>query len=246
METVLNLSYKPVYNLFFKTFYKEIAHFFTDFSFLITKMRCSLKTTTSSGTFTIVNTRLSRCEAKKYCKERNQILAPITNDVDKTAILDLIDPRCAIHRGDKHYHIGLEVTACGDTQERTFSNGVAYDKAVHGHLYDDLDLLERYKKCPMAYMWYYTPKKLIIGREEGCGIAKYRFICLDQSTATSSPISQEKSDLFQFSSSQALVAVGVVFAVVGCFAVTTTKMYRRNKFLEEKVEALEDLKDLNK
>ena len=189
-------------------------------------MPCSFSTTTSSGTFTITNKEMTRCEAKKYCRERNQILAPITTQEDKDAILNLIDPSCQIHKGDKFYHIGLEVTPCGKTQERIFSNGIVYDKDIHGKLYDDLSKPE--DKCPDAYLMYYDDNPFTIGTLPNCYQQYQRVICLDETTATASPFSQEKTSLVHNNSTQVFLTVGRMFcAIIGIIGFATAQIYKR-------------------
>ena len=194
-------------------------------------MACSMSTTTSSGTFTIIHDEMTRCEAKKYCRERGQILAPVTNQEDKDAILKLIDPEhCQVHRGDLFYHIGLEVTPCGKTQDRVFSNGVIYDHSVHGKLYDDLS--PPTEICPDAYLDYETPNPFTIGSLPMCHPQRQRFICLDQSTAAASPVTQAKSKSVQLAVETCAALGMLVCTVIGVLAFTTAKFYKRTKLLE--------------
>ena len=203
-------------------------------------MDCGYSVKTSSGTFTVYNQLLDKCAATKFCKKKGHILAPIVNDEDKTAIIKLIDPNCDIHKGVRHYHIGLDITPCGGGQDRVFSNGVIYDKNVHGHLYDDTFITAQ-EKCPLAYMHYlFTTNYLLIGYKNNCEPEPMKVICLDQSTATASGISQKKTENFEVSPTQALVGMGGIFIAFGCLAIATLKFYKQSKMLKTELNALND------
>ena len=196
-------------------------------------MACSMSTTTSSGTFTVVNKEMTRCEAKKYCREKGQILAPVTNQEDKDAILKLIGAKhCKIDRGNMFYHIGLDVTPCGETQERIFSNGVFYDRSVHGKLYDDMSPPSEI--CPDAYLDYEDSNPFTIGSLPRCHPQRQKFICLDQSTAAASPVTQEKSKSVQL----AAETCAVLGMLIGVLVFSTAKFYKRTKDLEKELRAV--------
>ena len=196
-------------------------------------MDCKYSTTTASGTFTVYNQMLHKCTATKFCKEKGHILAPITTLEDKEALTKLLHPDCDIHKGVRHYHIGLDITPCGETQDRVFSNGVIYDKNVHGHLYDDFNTPKT--TCPLAYIHYlYYTNRLVIGAKNGCRQQPMKVICLDQSTATAQPI-VKNDDYLKLSQTQTLVAVGGVFFVVGCLVLAVAKLYRQNKVLKKEL-----------
>ena len=76
-------------------------------------MPCSNKVTTASGTFTAYNDLMTHCRAKKFCKEKGQILAPVTNQKDVDALKKMLDHSCPMHYGVYNYHIGLDVNQCG-------------------------------------------------------------------------------------------------------------------------------------
>ena len=201
-------------------------------------MSCKYSTTTSSGTFTVYNQFLDKCAAKKFCQKKGHILAPIVNDEDKAAITKLLDPYCAIHRGVRYYHIGLDITPCGNTQDRVFTNGVIYDKSVHGHLYID-EYITPKTKCPLAYMHYiWGDNRLVLGTKNNCGPEPMKILCLDQSTATASAIKHNETENFIVSPVQALIAFGGVFIVVGCLALATLKFYRQSKMLKKELNTL--------
>ena len=201
-------------------------------------MSCSYSIKTSSGTFTAYNQLLDRCSATKFCKNKGHILAPIVNDEDKAAITKLLNPDCEIHQGSRFWHLGLDITPCGDTQDRVFTNGQKYDKSVHGHLYVDYNTPET--KCPLAYMHYlYYTNRLYIGTKAACKQQKMKFLCLDQSTATAQPIVQN-DDYLKLSLNQTLVGVGGFFIVFGCMALAVTKYYIQTKVLKKELNTLSE------
>ena len=197
-------------------------------------MPCSNKVTTASGTFTAYNSQMSRCEAKKFCEKKNHILAPITNKADKDAVLKMLNPEeCPMHGGKLTYHIGLDVSYCGESQERVFSNGVKYDDKIHGPLYTDASLPS--DKCPFAYLVSVTNMNLVIGIKPGCNIQKTKVLCLDQTTAAASPLVQKKDDFYKFSSTNILIGVGAICTVFGCLVIATVKVYRYVRYLEKEL-----------
>ena len=198
-------------------------------------MPCTNTTTTASGTFTVYNKELTKCEAKRFCREKGHILAPITTQQDKDAVYKLLDPRCKEHQGFKFYHLGLDITPCGDTQDRVFTNGVKYDKDIHGSLYIDFNTPQ--SKCPLAYIQYNSDTPFVIGHKPGCYPQKLKFLCLDQSTAAASPITQSKVGSFTVNANQIILAAGGVLVAFGCFAFATAKFYRENKLLKKELNS---------
>ena len=59
-------------------------------------MSCKTSITTSSGTFSFSEKVMSRCEAKKYCRDKDAILAPITTQEDKDAVKKMLDSDCSL------------------------------------------------------------------------------------------------------------------------------------------------------
>ena len=196
-------------------------------------MSCIKSITTSSGTFSFSEKEMTRCEAKKYCRDKGQILAPIMTQEDKDAVLEMLDPNCVDYFSETFYHIGLDVYPCGDKQYRVFTNGVEYKKDVHGHIYDDFSNVD--DKCPFAYVDSTDENPVTIGAKPNCYPQKQRALCLDQSTASASEITQNEADHYKVSSTQAVVAIGgFFFVVVGCLFVIVklykSKNYWKNKF----------------
>ena len=198
------------------------------------EMPCSNKVKTASGTFTAYNDVMSHCKAKSFCEKKSQILAPVTNQNDLDALVEMLDHSCPQHWGENNYHIGLDVNQCGVSEDRVFTNGVKYDKAIHGNLYDDYS--EADVECPLAWMDCISPMPLMIDNKPNCYPEKMRVICLDQSTATASPVVQENSDSFEVT--QSLSAIGGVCVVVGSIAFAAV-MYKRNKDLKQKLYDLQ-------
>ena len=198
-------------------------------------MDCGFSTTTSSGTFTAYNKKLTKCEAKKFCRDKGHILAPITTQEDKTAVLKLLDTRCDEHKGGEFYLVGLDITPCGESQDRTFSNGLNYVESVHGKLYEDYNTPDT--KCPTAVANSIV-KTLEIGMEPHCISQRMRFLCLDQSTAVASPIAKEDGQYIKLSITQATIAAGGIFVAFMCLSVATAKFYRQKTKLEK--EALKN------
>ena len=198
-------------------------------------MSCTKSITTSSGTFSYSDTTMTRCEAKKYCRDEGKILAPITTQEDKDAVMKLLDYKCSkFHM----YHIGLDVHHCGSQQERVFTNGITYDSKTHGKLYDDLG--EPKDKCPETFLMYFSSNPLkISANDPNCWPSHYRALCLDQTTAVSSPISQDNSEFVKLNLTQSLAMFGGIFcAFVGVFGFAI-KMYKRSKHFETKLYELE-------
>ena len=197
------------------------------------KMSCPKSVTTSSGTFSFSEKQMTRCEAKKYCRERGQILAPITTQEDKDAVLTMFNDKCFNHYSESFYHIGLDVFPCGDTQERVFTNGVKYDAIIHGHLYADYGKPDH--KCPQSYLkslsLIRTP--FIIGTKPNCFPQKHRALCLDQSTATASAVTKKKTENFEVSPTKVLVGTGGIFIVFIGSILLVVKLYKSKEKLRK-------------
>ena len=194
-------------------------------------MSCPKKVTTSSGIFSFSERQMTRCEAKKYCRKRGQILAPITTQEDKDAVLTMFKDKCFNNYSESFYHIGLDVFPCGATQERLFTNGDKYDASLHGHLYDDLG--EAGDKCPQSYLASLSYNPFTIGTKRNCYPQEHRALCLDQSTATASGITQKEANLFKVSTTQALIGIGGGFMVVFGSIIFSVKMYKSKEKLRK-------------
>ena len=145
---------------------------------------CTTVVNTASGEFTFHSEVMSRCEAKKFCKKQGGILAPVTNRQDLNALKEAAYNRnkeCPFHYGVHQYNVGLDITPCGyKKQDRWFTNGVEWDKKVHGPLYEETDTSLVYP-CTYAGFFPYTGddgKMVIALRGDHCDEVPFRFICL--------------------------------------------------------------------
>ena len=193
-------------------------------------MPCSNTTTTSSGTFTVYQKEMTKCEAKQFCRDKGHILAPITTMEDRDAVHKMLDWNCVEHQGSFVYHLGLDITPCGKKQDRVFSNGLQFDEKVHGKLYKDFTTPD--SKCPLAYLRWYADEPFVIGHEPQCHPQTLKFLCLDRSNAVASQIMRSDDKNIKISTTQALVAVLGVFAIFGGLI---GKIYIQKKVLEKQV-----------
>ena len=165
-----------------KQLFIKIYHFL-DFCFNMNP-KCATEVNTPSGRFTFHKDRMSVCEAKKFCAQRGEILAPITNQADfdalHKAVVEGNNPSCPFHYMDiMLYSIGLDITPCGKgKQDRIFTNGVAWDNDVHGKLYYDYG---GNKNCLFAVMDnQYISKPAIYSYGSECYQTTQRVICLKE------------------------------------------------------------------
>ena len=146
--------------------------------------KCTTVVNTASGEFTFHSEVMSRCEAKKFCKKEGGILAPVTNREDLNALKEAAynkNKDCPFHYGVHQYNVGLDITPCGyKKQDRWFTNGVKWDKKVHGPLYEETDTSLVYP-CTYAGFFPYTGNNgdmIIALRGDNCDEVPFRFICL--------------------------------------------------------------------
>ena len=206
---------------------------------------CTTQVTTPSGRFTFHEQRMSICEAKKFCAEKNEILAPITNEEDSLAIARTI--REGDHEGCwfhdfQRFFIGLDVTPCGKgKQERVFTNGEVWNPEVHDKLYADNP--ETWNKpCVFANFDEDTP---FIAFWEGCYEEADNFICLkptDPTKVVSRDCSSNSEALIVNKTNQSFIAVGFVgfLALAAIFlALIATRYYKKYHNIEEKQTKVE-------
>ena len=87
---------------------------------------------TEKGTYILPSDKAAgKCVAEQKCLDMGGILAPITEKTDFDAIKDAISS-CEFHENGDRY-IGLSVST--DNSYRVFSNGVEFNKDLHGDLY---------------------------------------------------------------------------------------------------------------
>ena len=164
---------------------------------------CSTQVATPTGKFTFHKEKLSMCEAKKFCAGKGEILAPITNEEDFAAVHKTL--RAGYHEGcwlydRESYFTGLDITPCGKgKQDRVFTNGVVWDRSVHGKLYFD-HINSWYKPCVFAAVlpdWHQPA----LGLWFDCYQDVKSFICLKPAD----PTKVISSDSCNSSSSEALI-----------------------------------------
>ena len=145
---------------------------------------CAAEVFTPTGRFTFYKERMSVCEAKKFCAEKGEILAPVTNEADYEALLTAAHegnhPSCPIHYGDLLlYSLGLDITPCGEgKQERIFTNGVVWNDAVHGKLYHDY--AGKTSNCAFAQLDTMNDRPGVYDYYDHCHQTTQRYICLKE------------------------------------------------------------------
>ena len=216
----------------------------------MTKMSCSYSFTTPTGTFTIYNENLSKCQAEQKCKKMGQILAPITNKRDAKRLRRHFDknheagPECPISSGyPDEYHIGLEIT---DTDQKVFSNGVKWNDKKHSKLYDDLrkdDYLEVNENCTIALYFPFFEDKPLLYRHESkdCDPMRAKYICLKPADKASakSLVHEDNSNLY----GNAAVSNVTLFAafMALCCAFFAVGYKRQNEKLKKEFGELKNI-----
>ena len=195
-------------------------------------VNCVKKVTTSSGTFTFFDEEVQKCEARKKCEEKGQILAPILNAEDATALQAVCDETaCEFHNHFRPYHIGLDIltSKCGNKPEKVFTNGVRFDEAVHGKIYREI-------KAPFQFCRHAvfnghldigtTPLTIAISRRKCAD--KYRYICLKPVDEGASPLLSENSGNPSFAY-LSYASMCVAFVAV----ITMIRLWRKYKVAED-------------
>ena len=120
-------------------------------------MSCKSSVTTATGTFTAYPEIATKCEAEQLCKERGQILAPFTNDVDMRTVIQMFNDNhkngCSKFHSNQliSYRIGLNFEkAAGGFVPKMFSNEVAWEDKKYERLYNYKRLSRRKLACPVA------------------------------------------------------------------------------------------------
>ena len=169
----------------------------------------------------------SACEAQKRCtKLGGSILAPIKEQSEFNAIMEAIQS-CEYQSKIAQKYVGLYIAE--DNSTRVFSDGVKFDKDVHGRVYQENDIGP--DNCPVAFLYPQRPNKLQIGVNRWCGEYERLFICFEpKNTIKSDAIT---SDLASPNKSF-LVAVGsFLFVAVVCLV---SYLVRQNKNLRMKLQ----------
>ena len=215
----------------------------------VRKMVCNNSVTTPRGKFTLYTEEVTRCEAKRKCKQRGKILAPITtqHDFDKIRALqenNEVSYECAYGFGHFYeYHIGLDVKNVGGKLIKEFEDGTKWDDCEMNGLYKQHGT----PKCPIARYITLRNYPLSINSElmgGGCGEVLHRYICLKpakkiirvvkaKSKKVSQPLLQESHGGFAL-----LPAIGAVMVLMCVFAVAGWKKVKR---CEEEVKEMKKI-----
>ena len=202
---------------------------------------CGTSVTTPTGTFTYHQKKVNACQAKLECLKKGRILAPITNWADLDALRSIAridDPSCDFHYGYKKYHVGLDVTKCGNKIYRFFTNGVAWNESAHGDLYKWVG--SKKKDINVASFSPDFRKLFIVDRFKKA--VKRGFICLQPNTPSRAAESLVGKDIVQNQSLNLLFAFMVAFAGIVLILSTTKKEKVKNKEIMKLKNEIEDLK----
>ena len=131
---------------------------------------------TEKGTYILPSDKAAgQCAAEQKCLDMGGILAPITDKTDFEAIKDAISS-CEFHKYElEDRYIGLSIST--DNSYRVFSNGVEFNKDLHGDLYEENEI--RTGNCPGAFLMLHFPEKLQIGNIWRCYKENFelRYVC---------------------------------------------------------------------
>ena len=116
---------------------------------------CKNSFTTSRGTYTFYEEEMNKAEAKQFCENKGQILAPITSkgEFDK---VHRYASSCGNLGGWNFYHIGFYVFK---KDVKLFSNCEKWNSAEHEGLFD------WYMEDGPCYRTYYSPNDNIMSVE---------------------------------------------------------------------------------
>ena len=205
---------------------------------------CSSEVTTPTGRFTLHQEKMSMCEAKKVCAGKGEILAPITNKEDFSAVYKTLlagdHEGCWLQSFD-YFMTGLDITPCGKgKQERVFTNGEVWDQSVHGKLYFD-HINSWFKPCVHAGI-YYDLNQPALAMWLDCYQDAQRFICLKPAdpakVVSSDSCAAPHSEALQaVNASQSFFAVGLIVCLAlfaFCFAFIALRYHRKYRDVEEK------------
>ena len=198
-------------------------------------MACKTQVTTSSGTFTFHDQAVKRCEAKKMCSGAGEILAPVENKEDLSALLQLTEQKCGMFADRPSFFTGLDIAVCEEDEDKVFTDGAKWDPKIHGPLYR-WDKYAQY--ADVRYALLTDAEKVKIIGDFSCGDMKANFVCLKPAKPTGeSEALLKNSDLHSFNNlaflAFAIPTVAFFFAVG-----VAVKFYRRNRVLEEEKRSM--------
>ena len=181
-------------------------------------VNCVKQVTTPSGVFTFFEEEVLKCDARKRCAEKGQILAPILSTEDAQALLRAtVESSCEFHSHLDPYHIGLDIlkTKCGKKEEKIFTNGVVFDEAIHGKVYRELD--RHWLDCRHAgfYGLGNPPENPLVITTYDCD-EKLRYICLKPADKTAAPLVSESpvSSSFAYLNYTSVPIVLIAIAII--------------------------------
>ena len=153
---------------------------------------------TEMGTYILPSERVvGRCTAEERCLEMGSILAPLTEKSEFDAIINAMNS-CVYQEAEYDpKFIGLSISY--DNSHRFFSNGVEFNKDLHGDLYEENNI--RPGSCPGAFLLL-IESKLQIGQIWGCSkIVPRQYICFKpkktaESEAVKNYLASSNSNLF--------------------------------------------------
>ena len=192
---------------------------------------CKNSITTSRGTYTFHEEEMTKAEAKQFCEDKGQILAPITSKAEFDKVHQYASS-CGNLGGWNFYHIGLYVFR---KDVKLFSNCEKWNSAKHEGLFDwDMD------NGP-CYSTYYSPNHNIMSVEPDLycsGIKVSRPICFEaadsQKNNSEALVKGKVSNTFTIPGF--LTAVGVLVATGFCvMAVALFVSVRKLKNLKQKL-----------
>ena len=167
---------------------------------------------TKKGTYILPSDKAAgKCAAEQKCLDMGGILAPITDKTDFDAIKDAISS-CEFHENGDRY-IGLSVST--DNSYRVFSNGVEFNKDLHGDLYEENYI--RPGNCPVALLMMHFPEKLQIGSQFRCyKDFELRYVCFKPKKNSESQAVTSNAVSFN---SNLLIFGGLCFVAFACLVV---------------------------
>ena len=192
---------------------------------------CSNSLTTSRGTYTFHQEKMTKAKATKFCEAKGQILAPITSQEEFDTIHNHV-VKCRNLCGYIVYHIGLYVLG---KDLKIFSNHETWDSAKHEGLFDWYS-----REDDDYFQPYYMPfdNRMTVETIHLCKSGEARPICFkaaDNPKSNSEALVNSKVSN-TFTSSGFLTAVVVLVAMGFCaMAVALFISVRKLKNLKQKL-----------
>ena len=192
---------------------------------MICKKSCGDSLTTSVGTYTFYESQMNKNDAAKFCKDKGQILAPITSQEEFDKVHQFVNKCC---NTVTTYHVGLFVFG---QDVKMFTNCEEWDSAKHDSLF------RWFMQDGPCYESHYFPMdgKMFIGHDPRCGTTVRRPICLEtsdnQNKNSQALVKTESSNAF--ASVSTLSVMMAVAALVVSLAVALFIAVRKLKHLKQ-------------